>query len=85
MTAVHAIIENVTRESPIQVRIRLPPAASPLRRWRPVPRNRGVYYVGHASIGANGDGTWREPSERPYALTASLMAGYGGWMAHEPL
>jgi hypothetical protein len=56
-----------------------------MRRWRPVLRNRGVSYVGHVSIGASGDGTWREPSERPYALKASLTAGYGGWMAREPL
>jgi hypothetical protein len=56
-----------------------------MRRWGPVLRNHGVSCVGHASIGANGDGTWREQSERPYALTASLMAGYGGWVAHEPL
>jgi hypothetical protein len=53
--------------------------------WRPALRNRGVSYVGHASIGANGDGTWRGPSERPYGRAALLTDGYGGSMAHEPL
>jgi hypothetical protein len=54
-----------------------------IRYWLLAQRDRGVSFVGRASIGVKGVGTWPEPLELPYALIALLAAGYGGWMPHE--